>query len=942
MEFSLTIGGTEVIDDVLIEGAQFVSMAQGEPGSCEFRIKDDRTGKYQAGDFHPGQRIVLRIDGVVSWGGYVTQVIPTYSFPVVNTQDFDPSTIARFWSITGVDYNILFHRRFVFDQDDPLKELPEFPENTQDTDAIEFIRDNWLSLSGDGLDWDLTPVGVLSDEQPFRAAAIAEPWGVVMNRIAQNLGAIYYIDPERTFVYTDDETPSAPKVVSDKPGQHAPGVAVGYREMKHTFDATQLANDAMVWGAGMGSQRMVFARRKDEASIDAFGTWQWAEVRSDNWKESSVALRAGTYVNGSPQNRRGHKDPLERFECVIFEPGFRAGQVVQWESEVFGVAGSIPIRRLTIDFPTHDYARFKLELSYDLDPGLSVADGWDEPFFEDIPVDMGGQRPVAGQTIDEFDREWFPTDEGWAESAWGVASGGRNWKSPGLFGEDAEAIQYVTGVIGVIRDMTSEQGHASALTDSLIEPFAIPISVIARWRVDAVAASGGSIFPKYTFQFMGIAHQEIGDTFQPLVRLNFSPDPDFDTGTDEGYVWKDINGEVGSRYSDWHITRIEIDENGFRHRTWYEDDGEDISFWDETATWTDWLPEGWSIPSDVSVYVRSDTGLNQESTISWQLEMDWIRETGADGSGGGDTGNVPGITPAIDEVPMQWTNGGQWNTQYPYVPGSLEVFIEGKPLRKPQDLQEIDPETGLFQINVPLDLTLTDSIRVRYMVPSGVLSAEDWPVPDAPGWDGSDPRDGGYYTLPENDGSGRVYRPKFVSQLGWGSRLDGKNCVAAAGCMALDRHTLGQKRDTPPALRNATGDSSGGLRLDQIQNAINVRWSEVLVLPGVISYESFRNNINSGRGAIIVGNSAAFVKYGLHARSEFNPNNIWVGPHGIYVNQQRQNGDYYVYDPAFRKNSRYGISPGWYPARAIREYAAGSTGSVDRVYALFTRRTTRS
>jgi len=48
-----------------------------------------------------------------------------------------------------------------------------------------------------------------------------------------------------------------------------------------------------------------------------------------------------------------------------------------------------------------------------------------------------------------------------------------------------------------------------------------------------------------------------------------------------------------------------------------------------------------------------------------------------------------------------------------------------------------------------------------------------------------------------------------------------------------------------------------------------------------------------------------------------------------------------VYDPTFRVNSRYNITPGWYPARAIQDYAAYRTGSTQRIWAIYTRKTPR-
>ncbi len=953
---SITIDGVERFHDVIFAQASFQASAQGTPGQCSFAIRDDRSPGYQPGDLHTGQEIVLTVDGQRVWGGFVMSVTPSYFFPVQDTTGFNPGTIERQWLIQGADYNILFVKRFVYDQDDPVKEIPNYPKGTHDDVVIADIIENFLDLSGDGIDTSsgVVHVGTPGQLEDFRMAAIGEPWGTIMTRCALNVGAVFYIDPDKVLRYNDDETVNAPHPISDRPAS-TPG-AIGYRDMGIKSDAMELANDAMIWGAGLGSPKMVQSRNEDAASIALHGRFQYAELRTDQFLQDSVDLRSDTYINGSPQHHRGHKDPRQEINVTLFEPGYRCAQVVEFHSEIFGFQDDVPVREVRITFPTQTSARFELRLSHDIDPGLAVADyPWDLTYSEWIPIDYEPWQPperatdtsdpstgdifplprtsvivstaapsgtylpyyppypATGTTASTLGNKWVE-DATWLNIPWpasgcGIGPGGfaghiysEVWMGlPAFYTWDqfmaqlgGRDVQFGIGVSD--RGFTEDTG--------LIAGVARQLEV---WVAHLVDGTDPTRNPLPT---------DIGQgAFLGVVDLHFDhPQLDFGMGT-----WGGVNFTIPNEYfamnslaTTWVILR---------------------PAWEATSnfvcdiSYTGGSPAHWG-PAYTG---QNNSGVFAANNI--QVRAIGYPYDPTTGNGG----DYPGA----DEIPSDYEYGAFWQCKYAYVPGSLEVEIDGMPLRKGQDFFETSPSEGRFQINIPVDLKTTDGIRVKYRI-AGSSTSENWPALPPPYWGGGSGDDGQEHDPPDDPGGntgGRVYRPRFVSQLGWGNRLDGSNCVAAAGCVGLDRHTLGSKRDTPPGLRSGQSDQTEGLRLDQIQDALENRWGEHFFLAGVISYESFRNYVNSGRGAMLVGDSHAFIPYNLEARSEYDASWVFVGKHGIYINEQRDNGDYYVYDPAFRKNSRYHISPGWYPASAIRAYAAGSTGSHDRVYCLFTDRT---
>ena len=230
-------------------------------------------------------------------------------------------------------------------------------------------------------------------------------------------------------------------------------------------------------------------------------------------------------------------------------------------------------------------------------------------------------------------------------------------------------------------------------------------------------------------------------------------------------------------------------------------------------------------------------------------------------------------------------------------------------------------------------------MQVRYRIAAGYTS-------DNPGGG-----DGYYYSPPDGTGhyqdvpNGVYYRPRFRSQLGWGTVWDGYQCTPASCCPFIDRSTLGAKQPTPPQVRSAMASigvwlGTNGASITGAATVIRSVYNQYVLNPGIVGFQTFINTLAEGRGAMMTGNSTALVKYNLHARSEYT-GTPFLGFHSLYANEVRSDGKFFVYDPAFRVNSKYGITPGWYPEAAIRDYAAYRSGSTNRIWAIYTRRTPR-
>lgn len=366
-EITIRLNGVDITSDVIFQDARFTSMANGNVGTCEFRIRD-LLHIYHT--IKAGQRITVDVDGDRVWAGYVAQKNPGYFFEARDCSC--PQTVPLYYRVVGADINILLNRRFLFDLVNPSNPVLEaFPAETPDDEVIKYYVEHYLDLTDDDIDFEtlVEHVGTPSVDQEISEGA-GITWNQFMAFVAYNTGSVWYIDPDRKLVYTDVDTPNAPFEISDNPG---PG-QVGCQNMTALFDGTRLMNDALVWGAGGGSNQLVLGRVTDSASIAEHNLWQVGRVAAGVWKQATADRTASTYVNGSPQSQRGGKIDRHSVECTVYEPGLRVAQKVHFYSDVFDYDEVIPIRILVMTFPTPDSVRYQITLAHEIDEPMHPVD----------------------------------------------------------------------------------------------------------------------------------------------------------------------------------------------------------------------------------------------------------------------------------------------------------------------------------------------------------------------------------------------------------------------------------------------------------------------------------------------------------------------------------------------------------------------------------------
>jgi len=378
MNIVISVDGTDITNDVVLEAATFTSMANGRAGSCNFRVRDSA----HVYTLVVGKQVTLDIDGVRTWGGFISQIERGYFFDAYDCR-CRVHAVPRYLEVHGTDYNVLFQKRFLEDFSEPRNVImTSFPADTFDSVVIDYYVANHLDLSGDGISTSLvqhvsTPS---TDELIFGQAGMN--WDAFMRRMAFNTGAIWYLDPDKNLVYADVETEDAPFGISDDPGVGQ----IGCRDMEILFDGADLINDALVWGLDQATTSPVFSRVEDATSISDHGRWQHAEPTISAFKQATVDRTASTFVNGSPQSLRGHKDDAKAIKCAIFVPGFRVAQKVHVVSDVFGFDDTIPIRAIKVTFPTTEQARWD----------LTIATEYDTPWigFDVVPFHFGIPNPI--------------------------------------------------------------------------------------------------------------------------------------------------------------------------------------------------------------------------------------------------------------------------------------------------------------------------------------------------------------------------------------------------------------------------------------------------------------------------------------------------------------------------------------------------------------------
>lgn len=579
----IRVGGTDVTENVVFASTEFGSQVNGQPGPARLKVRDlDHIYSFRAGN-----TLTLDVDGDRLWGGWAMRVQQGYFFPADSTEDADATE--RVWELEGVDYNILFSKRFLINKATPTKMIPNYPAGTPDDEVILDIVANFLELSGDGISTTgVTHVGTPNEDQPGNVGNPGDSWGACMNLITRPTGSIFYIDPLKVLHHVDVDTADAPFALSDQPNGTS---SFGYRDMEIFRNGSKLINDVMVWGAGTGSTNGVtFHRVEDAASIAAHGRWQAGEFTTALYTQQGINNRANSIVYGSPQNKRGAKDDAITVTCTVYEPGLKAGQKISFTSEIFDYVDVLPIRRMVIKFPTPTDVEYLLNLSHEVDAPWADFEFWFPKFNFDFnipPIDIGDISVDPPDIVPTEDCEWTMFDDfsnrtiaRGSFTTWGNASSGPAYEvlAPWL---------YVNGGTGIMEQGPFEppDGDPFSFTAANIRP--IP---------DVIR---GSLRRGMKFKFKANRVTPDGSAANEL-RITFRNPPATATCTVYLFVSEQVGfshievtslGGIGaSGFTDdldwdadtWYWVRIDQDPSTIRVKRWLESEEEPGS-WDLEA-----------------------------------------------------------------------------------------------------------------------------------------------------------------------------------------------------------------------------------------------------------------------------------------------------------------------------------------------------------------------
>lgn len=544
--------GDDITADVDLRSARATSRTNGAVGQAYIKVKD-RTRDYEAspspyapGYFHAGGTVELFVGGTRVWDGWAFRVGRQWAFDVDDTSD--PTATPRYWVLQCLDRNLLLQRRFIYNQADPADAtgIPDFPFGTSDKAAIEQMLEDFTDLE---IDTDISEISTPSEQEAFVLGAIGGPVGLIFEDCSKVTGGVYYVGPtDRVLRYTDDVTVNSPFTLSDTPAEDAG--SVGYREIEDELVSDDMATDALVWGAGRGSAQPAFSRYESDARISEFGRWQWSDTWSGMYKEASLAKRAETYVEGSTAHQRGHGDPVPEARLVIFRPGIVAGMVTRLQHHAYGSDQILPVREVTMTFPTPRAVRYELLLSLAYDSPFGIVDDWWGG--EDIPIGDPGWSPgtSCGTLIDEFDREYNIA----VTDGWGTATNGSSWL-PDDYGNGAKEVQADAGQ-GEVLGGTDNPTPGFNWLDHRFET--LPVMLLFRWKF---ARTDFSTLSDYTVSFISIG--DPGFAGNEIIYSHSMSETEEDPLDD------------GARY---HLTRILIDTDSWEAKTWLEESGEPSAY----------------------------------------------------------------------------------------------------------------------------------------------------------------------------------------------------------------------------------------------------------------------------------------------------------------------------------------------------------------------------
>jgi len=386
----IKVDGIDITDDIRYSDASFSAMVNGGIAPCQFSVRD----LPHTQSFTTGSVIDVYFDSQLYWTGFVEKIHRQYSFEVDDTTD--PQTVSRWFLIEGYELNVLLSKRVVWNIANPTKVLtpPGAYADPTDTDnwiadvpsdvIVRYVLENYTVLPDDGVTFnEVLNIGSPNADVPGAYAGGTRALDF-LGLINSTLNGIFYLRPNRSFVFRDVEVATTPFVITDTPNS---SYDVGPRQYSFTSDSSKMINDALIWGASAGSGQLVFAREESAASETEHNRWQYGEWNFTMYRQATVDHRADAIVNGNTPTRHGAKEDRILVEAIVFRPVFQLGDVVRCEQHVFDgtqtapfntnenfVAINLPIRTMEITFPTGRNPRFRMQLSQEIDEPWTIAE----------------------------------------------------------------------------------------------------------------------------------------------------------------------------------------------------------------------------------------------------------------------------------------------------------------------------------------------------------------------------------------------------------------------------------------------------------------------------------------------------------------------------------------------------------------------------------------
>ena len=219
----IRFGGVDITGYCEIAGSEFRAAVNGAVGTCTIPLFDSARDL----DLPVGMEITLDVDGRRLWGGYALNIERSYLFDtLLNGQ---VTSTPRRLTIQGLDYNVLLQKRFLHNAgtgnpgaDETVVHLTNFDPSTDDDVVIKYYLANHTDLAEDGIDIStyIEHVGTPTDTGSGETGIGADcGWSVAsfMSSMSGDIGSIWYIDPDKNFIYTDVDTPNAAFGFTDHP-----------------------------------------------------------------------------------------------------------------------------------------------------------------------------------------------------------------------------------------------------------------------------------------------------------------------------------------------------------------------------------------------------------------------------------------------------------------------------------------------------------------------------------------------------------------------------------------------------------------------------------------------------------------------------------------------------------------------------------------------------